>query len=69
MYALYSCFLHNETAALINADIPGEAAQTFISATPGPGMLSLLRNPRWDSHTLRIFQPAIYFALCLAKQR
>ncbi|MGA8191548.1 MAG: hypothetical protein WB776_26795, partial [Candidatus Sulfotelmatobacter sp.] len=37
MYALYSCFLHNETAALINADIPGESAQTFTSATPGPG--------------------------------
>jgi Carboxypeptidase regulatory-like domain len=37
MYALYSCFLHNETAALINADIPGESAQVFTSATPGPG--------------------------------
>ena len=37
MYALYSCFLHNETAALINADIPGKSAEVFTSANPGPG--------------------------------
>lgn len=37
MYGLYSCFLHNETAALINTDVPGEAAENLPSATPGPG--------------------------------
>ncbi len=38
MYALYSCFPHhNSTAALIMADVPGEAAQVFTSATIGPG--------------------------------
>jgi hypothetical protein len=37
MYGLYSCFVHNETAALINTDVPGEAAENLPSATPGPG--------------------------------
>ena len=37
MYGLYSCFIHNETAALINTDVPGEAAENLPSATPGPG--------------------------------
>ena len=38
MYALYSCFPHhNSTAALIMADVPGEAAQVFPNATTGPG--------------------------------
>src|SRR5450759_5251333 len=37
MYALYSCFLHNETGALFNADIPGEAAASFPNAVIGPG--------------------------------
>ena len=37
MYALYSCFLHNETAALFSTDIPGEAALALPSAVTGPG--------------------------------
>ena len=32
MYGLYSCFQHNETAALINADVPGEAQQSLSSS-------------------------------------
>lgn len=35
MYDLYSCFLHNETAALFNADIPGAAPLTAGTAGPG----------------------------------
>ncbi len=37
MYALYSCFLHNETAALFETDIPGQAARTLPNAILGPG--------------------------------
>jgi len=38
MYNLYSCFPnHNSTAALIVADVPGQAAQLLGNLTPGPG--------------------------------
>ncbi len=37
MYALYSCFPHNETAALFSTDIPGEAALALPNAVTGPG--------------------------------
>ena len=37
MYGLYSCFLHNETAALINTDVPGEATNNLPNAVLGPG--------------------------------
>ncbi len=37
MYGLYSCFLHNETAALITTDVPGEATENLPNATLGPG--------------------------------
>ena len=37
MYALYSCFLHNETAALITTDVPGQATLNLPNAVLGPG--------------------------------
>jgi hypothetical protein len=36
MYALYSCYLHNETAALITADVPGQASLNLPNAVIGP---------------------------------
>lgn len=37
MYGLYSCFVHNETAALITTDVPGEAAENLPGAAIGEG--------------------------------